>query len=291
MEIAERYRAVNRNESTLAFSGFMFIFLLLGILLTRPDAGAAAADHLGRLSDPTTPQPTRYVFLPAIMRPPPTPTPTATPTQTPSPTSTATPMPTATPSPTRTPQTLNPVCWWFPLGPSDSDDVECSPTNGLVIKRYNTSFTLVACCGTEGAKHYAISVEAAKTAGDGDYRIGFDVRSLRQGGGYLFGINSDTRSYSLYRIDDGDWKGGVPLIPWTFSETILPGSQFNLMQVERRGPDILLTINGQQVADVQDTTWLDQGIGWILYARNYAGAAEMQYERIRYSWWNDTMTR
>ncbi len=266
------------QRALLACIGFIFVSLLLGALLA-PTAGVAAsnsaptpaatpvASQLSRTFATVTPEATKYAFLPVIMGPPP-PTPTPTPTATPS-------------------MVLNPTCYWFPLGPSDRDDVECSPTNGLVIRRYNISFTMVACCGTNGAKHYAVAVEAAKTAGDGDYRIGFDVRSLTLGGGYLFGINPDTRSYSLYRVDDADWKGGVPLIPWTFSETILPGAQFNRMQVERRGPDILLTVNGQQVAAVQDTTWLDQGIGWTLYARNYQGAAEMQYERIRYSQWND----
>lgn len=270
-------------------AGCALMGLLLGVLFSPTATGATAAvtAATGRLAprpDTATPQMTPRAFLPAIMGPPPaTPTPTAT--ATPTVTPTVTPTPTATP--TQAPsQVLNPTCYWFPLGPSDRDDVECSATNGLVIRRYNISHTIVACCGTDGARHYAISLEAAKTAGDGDYRIGFDVRSLTQGGGYLFGINPDTRSYSLYRVDDGDWKGGVPLIPWTFSETIRPGSQFNAMQVERRGPDILLTINGQQVATVQDTTWLDQGIGWILYARNYTGAAEMQYERLRYARWN-----
>ncbi len=259
-------------------AGFVSVSLLFGVLLAQPATGVAAvstaapagtptAGHLSRAFDTVTPQATKFAFLPVIMGPPP-PTPTPTPTATPS-------------------QVLNPTCGWFPLGPSDRDDVECSPTNGLIIRRFNISHTIVACCGTNGARHYAISAEIAKTAGDGDYRIGFDVRSLLQGGGYLFGINPDTRSYSLYRVDDGDWKGGVPLIPWTSSDAILPGSQFNRMQVERRGADILLTINGQQVATVQDTTWLDQGIGWILYARNYTGAAEMQYERIRYVRWND----
>lgn len=267
--------------------GLAVVCLLSGGVLTLPAAGAAAsprAPAAGRPDRPSgtaTPAMTPRAFLPAVIRPlPPTATPTATPTA--SPTQSPTPTPTATPG-----QVLNPSCYWFPLGPSDRDDVECSPTGGLIIRRYNISHTIVACCGTDGAQHYAISLEAAKTAGDGDYRIGFDVRSLVQGGGYLFGVNSDTRSYSLYRVDDGNWKGGVPLIPWTFSAAIRPGSQFNRMQVERRGPDILLTINGQQVAAARDTTWLDQGIGWLLYARNYAGVAEMQYERIQYSRWHD----
>lgn len=92
---------------------------------------------------------------------------------------TATPTPTPTATPTRTPSlVLNPTCGWFPLGRSDRDDVECTPTQGLKINRYNISFSMVACCGTSGAKHYAVSVEASKPAGDGVYRIGFDVRSL-----------------------------------------------------------------------------------------------------------------
>lgn len=123
-------------------------------------------------------QATPRAYLPLVGRvAPPTPTPTAT----------------ATPAPSRV---LSPTCYWFPLGPSDRDNVACSPTNGLVIQRYNISFSMVACCGTDRARHYAIAVDASKTAGEGDYRIGFDVRSLSQGGGYLFGVNPDTRAFS-----------------------------------------------------------------------------------------------
>lgn len=280
----------------ISLIGISLMLLCLALSLALPSR-PAAADASGssaalvaparpiRLQEATPPATVR-AFLPVVMGPVPhTPTPTATPTPTSTPTRTATPSPTPSPTPSRV---LNPNCYWFPLGPSDRDDVECSPTDGLVIRRYNISFSMVACCGTNGAKHYAISVEAAKTAGDGDYRIGFDVKSLVQGGGYLFGINPDARSYSLIRVDDSDWKGGVALIPWTFSDAILPGDQVNRMRVERRGPNILLAINGQQVAGIQDTTWLDQGIGWTLYARNYqAPGLEVHLERIRYTEWND----
>jgi hypothetical protein len=149
--------------------GIPALVWLLASLLIGPAAGVAGT------TDAMTPQAGRRSFLPLAMRPAgPTPTPTATPNR-----------------------TLSPTCYWFELGPSDRDNVACSPTQGLVIQRFNISHSMVACCGTAGAKHYAISVDAAKTAGDGDYRIGFDVRSLTQGGGYLFGVNPDTRSYSL----------------------------------------------------------------------------------------------
>lgn len=88
-------------------------------------------------------------------------------------------------------------------------------------------------------------------------------------------------------MNDSNWKGGVPIIPWTFSDAILPGAQVNRMQIERFGPNILLTINGQQVAAAQDATWVDQGIGWTLYVRNYQGSAEMRFEHIRYTQWNN----
>lgn len=281
----------------IAFIGGGLLLLCLALLLALPghpaaaDAGSpraalAAPAGLSRLQDTATPPATVRAFLPAVMGPlPPTPTPTATPTPTPTPTQTATPSPTPSPTPSAV---LNPKCYWFELGPSDRDDVECSATNGLVIRRYNISFSMVACCGTNGAKHYAVTVDAAKVAGEGDYRIGFDVRSLTQGGGYLFGVNADTRTYSLIRIDDGNWKGGVPIIDWTFSDTILPGAGVNRMEVERHGATILLRINGQQVAAVPETTWLDQGIGWTLYARNYQGPGlEVHFENMRYVQWND----
>lgn len=264
----------------LSFIGFGFLLLCLSWLFTLPlqpaiaDAGRTPTAftatpppaRFARLQDTATPQATPRIFLPLVSK-------LATPT----------PTPTLTPS-----RVLNPNCYWFPLGPSDRDDVTCSPTNGLVIRRFNISFSMVACCGTNGARHYAITVDAAKVAGEGDYRIGFDVRSLTQGGGYLFGINADARSFSLYRVDDGDWKGGVALIPWTFSDHIQPGAAFNRMEVERYGPTILLRINGQQVAAVQETTWLDQGIGWTLYARNYqAPGLEVRFENMRYAQWNE----
>lgn len=260
-------------------TSFIFIaVLLLGLTvlanaLAQPipaRAGSPAAKAGRAMPAAADRQATPRAYLPLVGRvAPPTPTPTAT----------------ATPAPSRV---LSPTCYWFPLGPSDRDNVACSPTNGLVIQRYNISFSMVACCGTDRARRYAIAVDASKTAGEGDYRIGFDVRSLSQGGGYLFGVNPDTRAFSLIRVDDEDWKGGVALIPWTFSDRILPGAGVNRLEVERHGPDIFLRINGQQVAAVRDATWLDQGIGWTLYARNYqAPGLEVRFERMRYTQWND----
>ncbi|MCX6032867.1 MAG: hypothetical protein NT169_26725 [Chloroflexi bacterium] len=262
-------------------AGFMLLcLLLLFTVLLHPAVAEAGTntpaaftatptlDELGRLPNVATPQAAKRFFLPMVR-------------------GSVRPIPTAPPD-----RILNPTCWWFPLGPSGSDDVECSATQGLVIQRNNISFTMVACCGTSGAKHYAVMVDVSRTAGEGDYRIGFDVRSLVQGGGYLFGVNPDTRSYSLIRVDNSNWKGGISLIPWTVSDKILPGAAVNRLQIERRGPTILLAINGQQVAAVQDTTWLDQGIGWTLYARNYqAGGAVMRFENIRCLQWNDIPTR
>lgn len=262
---------------TLSFTLALLLSGLWGLAQAQdsapPAAGGLAAGPHG-------------VFLPLVsgpMRPAPTPTPTVTPART------LTPTPTVVPTPS---QVLNPSCYWFPLGPTDSDSVECSATDGLVIQRSNISFTMVACCGTNGARHYAISVDAAKVAGEGDYRIGFDVRSLVHGGGYLFGVNPDARTYSLIRIDDSDWKGGVSLIPWTFSDRILPGAGVNRLEIERYEANILLRINGQQVAVVQDSTWVDEGIGWTLYVRNYQSPGmEVRLEHIRYTQWDDISRR
>lgn len=260
----------------LIILAFVLALLLIGSL------GLARAQDLAPQTAGAPGVGPQTVFLPLISgssRPTPTPTPTPIPTRT------AT--PTATPS-----QVINSKCYWFPLGPTDSDSVECSATDGLVIRRNNISFTMVACCGTYGARHYAISIDAAKIAGEGDYRIGFDVRSLVHGGGYLFGVNPDTRSYSLIRIDDSDWKGGVSLIPWTFSDRIVPGAGVNRLEIERDEANIVLRINGHQVAVVQDSTWVDEGIGWTLYVRNYQGpGTEVRMERIRYMQWDDNKAR
>lgn len=212
----------------------------------------------------------RHLFLPAIQLQP-----TSTPTPSPSPS--PTPTPTSTPP---APKAYSIPCDYFPSGPSDRDWVGCVDGGAYEMQRWNISFSMVACCAPP-AEHYAIEANARLVQGEGDYRIGFDVVSLDNGGGYLFGINPRDGTYSLYRVDSSDWKGGVPLIDWTPSPHIQRDLATNQMRVERNQATITLSINGQQVASLEDSTYQHTGIGWTLYVRNYSQSnSVMQFSQI-----------
>jgi len=158
--------------------------------------------------------------------------------------------------------------------------VGCVDGGAYEMQRWNISFSMVACCPPP-AKHYAIEATARLVQGEGDYRIGLDVVSLDNGGGYLFGINPRDGTYSLYRVDSSDWKGGVPLIDWTPSPHIQRDLAANTMRIERNQATITLFINGQQVASLDDSTYQHTGIGWTLYVRNYSqGNSVMQFSQI-----------
>lgn len=209
-------------------------------------------------------------FLPILLKQPsPTPTPSPTPSPTPTPTATL-PAPSVSTIP----------CDWFPSGPTDRDWAGCVEGGVYEIQRWNISFSMVACCPPP-ATHYAIEASARLVQGEGDYRIGFDVVSFNNGGGYLFGINPRNGTYSLYRIDNSDWKGGIALIGWTPSNYIQRDLATNQMRVERNQATITLFINGQQVASLEDSTYQHTGIGWTLYVRNYSQPnSVMQFTKI-----------
>lgn len=160
-------------------------------------------------------------------------------------------------------------CSSFPSGPTDSDSLGCVEGGAYEILRKNVSFSSAVCCGIPGT-NYAIEAEARLTQGEGDYRLGFDLVDLFDGGAYLFGVKPRDGTYSLYRIDDDNWKGGTPLIDWTSSPHINRDNETNLLRVERYQAVIALYINDQQVATVEDSTYRESGVAWFLYARNYS---------------------
>ena len=130
-----------------------------------------------------------------------------------------------------------------------------------------------------------VKADVRLVQGEGDYRLGLDVVSLTNGGGYLFGINPRNGAYSLFRVDDGNWKGGVALIDWTPSPHIRRDLETNRLRMERNQATITLYINDQQVASLQDSTYQHSGIGWTLYVRNYAQPSITQFSNIRQLAW------
>jgi hypothetical protein len=107
-----------------------------------------------------------------------------------------------------------------------------------------------------------------------DYRVEMDVRKVSSGEGLyglMFGIqfapisieaytvliNPTSREFILGKnMMDGSW---IVLVDWTYSLAINQGEGSNHIAVNRIGSNIKLYINGSQVANINDGSFLGPG--------------------------------
>jgi hypothetical protein len=180
------------------------------------------------------------------------------------------PTQTPTPSPTPTP-TMSPVLYF--------DDFS-NPNSGWPV-RSDDQFEV----GYLGGE-YRILIKQSEwgyMARPGrrftDYRLEADARfasSVFGEAGLIFGIQADwsglyelavfpTGYYGLYRYSDAN--GWEALIPATRSSAVRSGTQPNHLQVERQGDQIRVTINGQYLAAVTDSSYQGAlGVGLLAAA-------------------------
>jgi len=111
-----------------------------------------------------------------------------------------------------------------------------------------------------------VSARLRKTGGPPGGGYGLIVRD--EGPGPRDGINQEAHAYVLETGDLGEfgiWRRDgdhwVDLVPWTHSNSVRPGGSPNDLVVRAVGDRLTLTVNGTQVASVQDDTLLVGGVG------------------------------
>src|SRR5262249_22718318 len=111
-----------------------------------------------------------------------------------------------------------------------------------------------------------VSATFRKTGGPPGGGYGLIVRD--QGPEPRNGVNQQASAYVLeagdlgefgvWRRDDDHW---VDLVPWTRSTAIRPGGSPNDLSVRAVGDRLTFTVNGTEVASVQDDILMAGGVG------------------------------
>jgi hypothetical protein len=79
----------------------------------------------------------------------------------------------------------------------------------------------------------------------------------QQASAYVF-ETGDLGEFGVWRRDGDRW---VDLVPWTRSSAVRPGGSPNDLTVRAMGDRLAFTVNGSQVASVQENTYPAGGIG------------------------------
>jgi serine/threonine protein kinase len=89
---------------------------------------------------------------------------------------------------------------------------------------------------------------------DNEYGVGCRIQS--DGDGYYLSISGDGY-YGIWLNYGPDW---IPLVDWTLSDAIYTGYATNRLYAICDGPTLSLSVNGQHLATVEDTTFADGDI-------------------------------
>ena len=114
--------------------------------------------------------------------------------------------------------------------------------------------------GVAGQNYTDVTIEVTTTQinapsnNNNDY--GILCRLRENADGYSFNISGDG-FYSIQRMDDSEF---VNLVEWAESNKIKTGNASNTIKAICQGSTLTLFINGDQVAEVTDTTYTDGDI-------------------------------
>ncbi|MDQ6670374.1 MAG: DUF4388 domain-containing protein [Chloroflexota bacterium] len=111
-----------------------------------------------------------------------------------------------------------------------------------------------------------VSATLRKTGGPPGGGYGLVVRT--QSPDSLNGVNQDARAYvfeagdrgefGIWRRDGDHW---VDLVPWTRSESVRPGGSPNDVEVRAVGDQLTFSVNGAELAAIQDDRLASGGVG------------------------------
>jgi len=191
------------------------------------------------------------------------PTPTPRPTSTRRPTTAPTPTPTPPPAETPTPESA--ADWLVLMSEAFIVNMNDWPTgtdeNEFVTNRWDLadgkyrwearahqSFQSYVHPDVRAVSDLYVTVEAQKISGTDEGNYGLVFRVVDNDNFYHFGI-SEAGEFILLRKLRGQWK---TLVDWTATTAIRPG-EVNQLAVRAEGAHLILFINGQQVAEADDS--------------------------------------
>lgn len=141
---------------------------------------------------------------------------------------------------------------------STEDDVFASyARRALVIEVDRSEWTTRVMHAEISAADFLVEIDTTFVDGPetGEYGIVFRKQDNNF---YLFAI-SGSGYYGLFRSDDGEW---TDVIPWTASGAITAGSgAVNRLAVLAEGPTVTLIVNGEVLAQAEDATYSEGGLG------------------------------
>ncbi len=114
---------------------------------------------------------------------------------------------------------------------------------------------------------------AAGPESNNEYGVGCRIQA--DSSGYYLLISGDGYA-TIRRVTEEEW---VSLIPWTLSSAIIQGNAANRLRVTCRGPRLVLSVNGIQVAEAFDDRFTSGDIA--LEAASYEqAAAEIHFDEL-----------
>lgn len=120
--------------------------------------------------------------------------------------------------------------------------------------------------------NFEIEVEARQEDGDVKNSYGLLFRFQDRENFYRFDISGDGY-FLLSKFVDGQW---VTLVDWTASEFINKGNAGNILKVSAFGPNITVSVNGQQLASIVDDSLTHGNFGF------FAGTFSEPYTWVSY---------
>jgi hypothetical protein len=118
-------------------------------------------------------------------------------------------------------------------------------------------FVAIRAPGTPQYSDVAVSGAFRKLGGPPGGGYGLIVRDQtpapldgldQQGHYYVFEVG-DRGEFGVWRRDGGDW---VPIVPWTRSAAVRPGTALNQLEARAQGTRLEFTVNGTRVASQED---------------------------------------
>jgi hypothetical protein len=169
-----------------------------------------------------------------------------------------------------------PTSWKVIFSDSFADNANQWPTKkstsdlgSLDFHVVDGTYVVTATCGnTDGALYrifpttafrifnFNIDVDMGQLSGPETVSYGILFRKSNTGY-YAFIIQPQKKQYSLMILNAGKW---ITLIPWTSASTIRT-TEFNHLAVLAQGSHIRLSINGDNIHEITDTTFSEGDIG------------------------------
>ncbi len=148
-----------------------------------------------------------------------------------------------------------------------------------VIRKVDPAWNNIPATGPSvNAKDMAITVDARLTGNTRNRFIAVACRT-NQAGHYRLVVAPDTGSYSLWRYDNTRGSG-TALVPVTASAAIKRGTASNRLQLVCKGDGITATVNGTQVAYVEDGTFKEGSVLFGVSSSDQNGNSEARFDNL-----------